>query len=67
MMIAAKARKELRPPCLPLLDVGDALIFDYRILHRGRANLSKTQSRPILIITLAKKVCHCLYVKHEQQ
>jgi ectoine hydroxylase-related dioxygenase (phytanoyl-CoA dioxygenase family) len=67
MMIAAKARKELRPPCRPILDVGDALIFDYRILHRGRANLSKTQSRPILIITLAKKVCYGLYVEHEQQ
>lgn len=54
-MIAAKARKELRSPCMPLLDVGDALIFDYRILHRGRANLSKTITRPILVITLARK------------
>mmetsp|Transcript_24192 Transcript_24192/g.34665 ORF Transcript_24192/g.34665 Transcript_24192/m.34665 type:complete len:332 (-) Transcript_24192:166-1161(-) len=55
MMLAAKARKELRSPCLPLLSAGDALIFDYRILHRGKENMSTTTNRPILVITLAKK------------
>lgn len=40
MMLGARARKELRPTVTPELAMGDALIFDYRILHRGRANLS---------------------------
>ena len=42
MMLGARARKELRPTVTPELAIGDALIFDYRILHRGRANLSHT-------------------------
>ena len=40
MMLGAMARKELRPTVTPELQRGDALIFDYRILHRGRANTS---------------------------
>ena len=40
MMLGAMARKELRPTVTPELNRGDALIFDYRILHRGRANAS---------------------------
>ncbi len=40
MMLAAKARKALRPPVCPELSIGDALVFDYRILHRGMANVS---------------------------
>ena len=40
MMLVAKARKTLRSPITPELQMGDALIFDYRILHRGRANMS---------------------------
>ena len=40
MMLAAKARKSLRPPVCPELKIGDALVFDYRILHRGMANVS---------------------------
>ena len=40
MMLAAKARKTLRAPVTPQLRRGDALLFDYRILHRGRANVS---------------------------
>lgn len=40
MMLGAMARKELRPTITPELEQGDALVFDYRILHRGRANLS---------------------------
>mmetsp|Transcript_4550 Transcript_4550/g.8397 ORF Transcript_4550/g.8397 Transcript_4550/m.8397 type:complete len:221 (+) Transcript_4550:158-820(+) len=42
MMLAAKARKTLQPQVTPRLRKGDALIFDYRILHRGKANLSDT-------------------------
>lgn len=37
-MLAAKARKSLRPPVAPTMEPGDCLIFDYRILHRGKAN-----------------------------
>jgi len=40
MMLVAKARKTLRSPVTPELKMGDALLFDYRILHRGRANMS---------------------------
>jgi len=40
MMLLAKARKTLRSPVTPELQMGDALVFDYRILHRGRANMS---------------------------
>jgi len=39
-MLLAKARKTLRSPVTPELQMGDALMFDYRILHRGRANMS---------------------------
>lgn len=40
MMLGAMARKELRPTITPELHQGDVLVFDYRILHRGRANSS---------------------------
>ena len=40
MMLLAKARKTLRSPVTPELQMGDALLFDYRILHRGRAKMS---------------------------
>lgn len=40
MMLIAKVKKELRGTVVPELRRGDALVFDYRILHRGRANLS---------------------------
>ena len=51
-MLIAKARKTLRKPIAPKLDVGDALLFDYRVLHRGLVNLS--DDRPILVLTYAK-------------
>ena len=54
MMLAAKARGKLRKPVMPLLRAGDALLFDYRILHRGRANTSG-MNRPILVMTFAKR------------
>jgi Phytanoyl-CoA dioxygenase (PhyH) len=53
LMLAAKARKSLRPTCSPLPRRGDALIFDYRVLHRGKANLS-TKHRTFLVFTVAK-------------
>ncbi|KAL7542698.1 hypothetical protein ACHAXR_012003, partial [Thalassiosira sp. AJA248-18] len=40
MMLAAKARKTLRPAVAPEMRMGDVLLFDYRILHRGRANMN---------------------------
>ena len=40
MMLAAKCRKTLRRPVWPELAFGDAIVLDYRVLHRGRANVS---------------------------
>ena len=37
----------------PSLQRRDVLIFDYRILHRGRANVSVNE-RPILVLAYAK-------------
>ena len=54
MMLAAKARGTLRKPVVPLLRAGDALIFDYRVLHRGRANITEDSHRPIFVMTFAK-------------
>lgn len=39
-MLLAKVKKRLRDVVVPELRRGDGLLFDYRILHRGRANLS---------------------------
>ena len=39
---------------VPLPAAGDALVFDYRIRHRGLGNRSMTP-RPLLYITFAKK------------
>ena len=36
------------------VDVGGAVIFDYRLYHRGLANNSATTSRPMLYLTFAK-------------
>jgi len=54
MMLAAKARKTLRKAVTPMLKYGDALVFDHRILHRGRANMYN-EDRPILVMTFAKR------------
>jgi ectoine hydroxylase-related dioxygenase (phytanoyl-CoA dioxygenase family) len=53
LMLASKARKLLRPTISPLPCRGDALIFDYRVLHRGKANVS-TNHRTFLVFTVAK-------------
>lgn len=54
MILVAKARKTLRPPALPLLKKGDMLLFDYRVLHRGRQNSSLDQNRTMLVMTFSK-------------
>ena len=54
MMLAAKARGKLRSPVMPILRAGSALLFDYRVLHRGRANTSEVD-RPILVMTFARR------------
>ena len=41
MMLLAKARKQLHAPITPTMRAGDAVIFDYRTLHRGTANSSE--------------------------
>ena len=62
MMIGAKARGETVPNELPTLAVGDALLFDYRVLHRGRGNVSDAVgefvgvggiNRPVMVLTYA--------------
>lgn len=54
MILAAKARKTLRPPTLPILKKGDMVLFDYRILHRGKKNFSLDQNRAVLVMTFSK-------------
>ena len=54
MLLAAKCRKELRPTQAPLLQLGDILAFDYRILHRGLANATKDQNRAVLVLTVCE-------------
>jgi len=54
MILVAKARKTLRPPALPILKKGDMLLFDYRVLHRGRQNFSLDQNRAVLVMTFSK-------------
>ena len=41
-----------RAPVAPCPRAGDALVFDYRVLHRGLANDAAT--RPVLVFTLAQ-------------
>jgi hypothetical protein len=53
-MLVAKCRKTLKPPQWPSLQVGDLLMFDYRILHRGRANTTQQQNRNFLVLTFAE-------------
>ena len=53
-LLLARVKGRLVSPTVPLLNVGDALLFDYRILHRGLGNQSKTTIRPILVLTFSK-------------
>ena len=45
--------KKLRAVDAPNLEKGSVLLFDYRILHRGKANTTPTP-RPVLVYTFAK-------------
>ena len=53
MMLLAKIKKTLRAPTVPRLDPGDAVVFDYRCLHRGTRNTTGGP-RPVFVVTLAK-------------
>jgi hypothetical protein len=53
-MVGARARGELPPNQTPTLKVGDALLFDYRVLHRGRANVS-AEPRPVMVLTYSNE------------
>jgi ectoine hydroxylase-related dioxygenase (phytanoyl-CoA dioxygenase family) len=52
-MLASKCRGTLRVPVWPPLQQGDAVCFDYRILHRGRANTTD-QNRLVLVLTFCE-------------
>ena len=62
LMLAAKCRQTLRPTVAPLLAQGNALIFDYRTLHRGLANTRSSlwqsdndkNNRVLLVLTVAQ-------------
>lgn len=50
----AKALFEMERPVQPLLQVGDVLLFDFRILHRGLANTDVRQiNRPFLVLAFS--------------
>jgi len=52
MVLAAKCRKTTwRPPVWPALMEEDIVLFDYRILHRGRANMTQRTDRHVLVLT----------------
>ena len=38
----------------PLIQTGDALIYDYRVCHRGTSNLSTNITRPMLYLMYAR-------------
>ena len=42
------------PFCTPVLARGDLIAFDYRVIHRGQANMSERTSRPMLYAVYAK-------------
>jgi ectoine hydroxylase-related dioxygenase (phytanoyl-CoA dioxygenase family) len=51
--LAAFVGKRVRSPVVPQPKRGSALLFDYRVLHRGLANQSDRR-RPVLVLTFAK-------------
>jgi len=53
LFLAAAVKKRLEPLDAPLVGPGSAVLFDYRVLHRGLANTSG-ERRPILVYTFAK-------------
>lgn len=48
MKFNSQANNTLNQPLAPTMRVGDALLFDYRLLHRGKANLDIVD-RPMLV------------------
>lgn len=53
MLLTAKCRKTLRPPvCFPWT-MRDVVLFDYRILHRGKAN-NQNYNRMVLVMTFSE-------------
>ena len=52
-MLLARIKKTLRSPLEPLVSPGDALLFDYRVLHRGTLN-NTGGPRPVFVVTVAK-------------
>ena len=53
MILSAKCRKTLRVPVWPALVQQDVVLFDYRVLHRGRANTTK-MNRHVLVLTFCE-------------
>ena len=53
LMLLARIKKQLRSPVAPRLRPGDAVLFDYRVLHRGTLNTTGGP-RPVFVLTLAK-------------
>jgi ectoine hydroxylase-related dioxygenase (phytanoyl-CoA dioxygenase family) len=62
MMLAAKCRKTLRNPVWAPWRVGDVVIFDYRLLHRGKANTTNASHnsnfRNVLVLTFCEAWFH---------
>ena len=51
--------KQLAPPVTPLMNVGDVLLFDFRILHRGLANTDlRNINRPLLVLAFSLPSFH---------
>ena len=45
------AQSQFDSPIAPLLNVGDVLIFDFRLLHRGLSNIDEREmNRPMLVL-----------------
>jgi Phytanoyl-CoA dioxygenase (PhyH) len=45
------------PARAPSLKLGDAMVFDYRLLHHGKPNMSD-QNRPVLVLTFSQSTFH---------
>lgn len=50
LTLLARIKKTLRPAAAPAPTAGGAVVFDYRVLHRGLANTSPAD-RPVLVLT----------------
>lgn len=50
--LAKTSMYEMETPVAPLMNVGDVLLFDFRLLHRGLAN-ELTANRPLLVLVFS--------------